>query len=233
MYRLSLPGRMIRCIICDFTQEWGAWKKRLDTCQFGGGELERYECPKCECVFGAQKYLDLEEAFVDLDYRVLYSRYAEGDSTSNEIKTFRSLNPTSEGLYLDWGCGGLWSKTVSTLRSEGYDIWGFEPSAQTSGDFIVNDQSLISTQFNGIFSNNVIEHFREPIEQFRYFHSILKPDGVMAHSSPCYEWSYAFTRFHTLFLLGKSPHVLAERTGFKVQDQVQDGEYINYVFVRT
>ncbi len=233
LYRLSLPDTVIHCIVCDFSQEWGAWKKRLDTCKFGGGELERYECPKCECVFGAQKYLDLDEAFVDLDYQLLYAKYSESDSTENEIRTFQSLDPLKEGPYLDWGCGGVWSKTISTLRSQSYDVWGYEPSAQTSSEFVVNDRGLITAQFNGIFSNNVIEHFRDPVAQFRDFHTILKPGGVMAHSSPCYEWSYAFTRFHTLFLLGKSPYVLAERTGFQIKDRIQEGEYINYVYVRT
>jgi hypothetical protein len=52
----------------------------------------------------------------------------------------------------------------------------------------------------------------------------------MAHSSPCYEYAYPFTRFHTLFLLGRSAHVLAEATGFRLKNQTKDGEYINLVF---
>jgi 2-polyprenyl-3-methyl-5-hydroxy-6-metoxy-1,4-benzoquinol methylase len=88
----------------------------------------------------------------------------------------------------------------------------------------------ISARFDGIFSNNVIEHFRDPQRQFKEFHAILKPGGVMAHSSPCYKYAYAFTRFHTLFLLGRSTNVLAERTGFHVIERIESGEYINLVF---
>ncbi|WP_116344555.1 class I SAM-dependent methyltransferase [Blastopirellula marina] len=232
MYDATLPNRILRCIICDLEQSWGMWKKRVDKCMFGGGKLERYECPKCGCIFGPQKYLDLDEEFVDHDYRLLYSRYAESDSTENEIQTFRSMEPERIGPYLDWGCGGIWSRTVSRLRDEHYDVWGYEPSAETSSDFIVNHRQLISARFNGIFSNNVIEHFRTPVAQFQDFHNLLKDGGVMAHSSPCYEWSYAFTRFHTLFLLNNSPHILAERTGFRVKRRHQNGEYICYVFER-
>jgi hypothetical protein len=76
----------------------------------------------------------------------------------------------------------------------------------------------------------VIEHFRDPQRQFKEFHDILKPDGVMAHSSPCYKYTYAFTRFHTLFLLGRSAHVLANRTGFRIRDRTEGGEYINLIF---
>ena len=38
--------------------------------------------------------------------------------------------------------------------------------------------------------------------------------------------AYPFIRFHTLFLLGKSPQALAERTGFKAREATQDGEHI-------
>ncbi len=54
----------------------------------------------------------------------------------------------------------------------------------------------------------------------------------MAHSSPCYEYAYAFSRFHTVFLIGRSPEILAAKTGFRVTDRVKDGEYINVVFER-
>ena len=231
-YRASLPHRPLRCIVCSHTDLRDGYEVLLSDCIFGGGRLERYRCPKCECVFGPQKYLDLDEPFVVDDYRMLYSRYAEGDSTENEIKTFFSLTPTREGPYLDWGCGGIWSKTLDRLRGQGYDVWGYEPSAETARDHVVNKREMISARFEGIFSNNVIEHLRDPVAQFNDFHTILKDKGVMAHSSPCYEYNYAFTRFHTVFLLGRSPHILAERTGFKVIDHKRDGDYINYVFQR-
>jgi SAM-dependent methyltransferase len=231
-YQASLPTRDLRCIVCDYTDKRNGFEVRTDRCQFGGGELERYRCPQCECVFGAQKYLDLDEAFVDLDYQLLYTRYSESDSTPNETRTFRSLRPERDGLYLDWGCGGVWSQTISQLRGEGFDVWGYEPSAETDGQFVVKERASISAIFDGIFSNNVIEHFRDPVSQFRDFHTLLKPKARMAHSSPCYEYRYAFTRFHTLFLMGRSPDILAERTGFEVTDRIQEGEYINVVFTR-
>ena len=94
----------------------------------------------------------------------------------------------------------------------------------------MTSRDQISARFDGIFSNNVIEHFRDPRRQFEEFRRILKPGARMAHSSPCYEYAYAFTRFHTLFLLGRSTNVLAARTGFRVSDRTKDGEYINLVF---
>ena len=229
LYDRLLPDMIQKCIVCDFEGERGKFKIFVDKCIFGGGVLERYQCPQCECIFGPRKYLDLDEEFVDLDYRLLYSNYHESNSTENELQTFFSLEPQLDGLHMDWGCGA-WGTTIQNLRDQNYDVWGYEPSAPITSGFIVNTRDQISAKFDTIFSNNVIEHFRNPIGQFKDFSSILKPGGKMAHSSPCYEYNYAYTRFHTLFLTGRSPYVLAERTGFKILNTIQKGEYINYVF---
>jgi SAM-dependent methyltransferase len=228
-YEAILPHRELSCIVCGQAGLRSNFGVLIDRCMFGGGTLERYQCPACDAVFGPQKYLDLSEDFVSRDYAILYSRYSEADSTDNEIRTFRSINPKSGQSYLNWGCGA-WSKAIPQLRAEGFDVWGFETSAPTSAPYIVNSRDQISVKFDGIISNNVIEHFRDPLYQFKEFHDLLKPAGVMAHSSPCYKYAYAFTRFHTLFLLGRSANVLAERTGFRVIDRIENGEYINLVF---
>lgn len=231
-YRTSTKARMIECIVCGHTGTAGGFDQHVSRCDFGGGELVRHGCPKCGCIFGPLKYLDLDESFVNADYQLLYSRYSEGNSTENEIKAFQTLAPAPGALFLDWGCGGVWSKTIETLRSAGHDVWGYEPSAEVSSGFVVNHLDQISAKFDGIFSNNVIEHFRDPLAQFRYFASILKPGGKMAHQSPCYAYAYANTRFHTLFLLGDSPHVLAERTGFKAERVPAATDSINYVYTK-
>jgi len=231
VYDLMLPKMELHCIICDHRDGRSGFAVHVSQCQFGGGLLERYQCPKCDAIFGPQKYLDLRDSFVTADYDLLYSRYSESDSTTNEIRTFLSTSPQSGGLYLNWGCGA-WSETIPELRKQGYDVWGHEPSIRESSDVIVKYRDEISARFNAIFSNNVIEHFRDPVAEFKYFKSILSDDGVMAHASPCYDYAYADTRFHTLFLLGKSPYILAERTGFHARQAVRDGEYINFVFER-
>jgi SAM-dependent methyltransferase len=228
-YEATLRDRKLMCTVCDRTGQRTDFTVLTDRCMFGGGTLERYQCPICDAVFGPQKYLDLSEEFVGRDYALLYTRYSEANSTESEMRTFRSLDPKPGGLYLNWGCG-VWSETIPQLRSEGFDIWGFEPSAPASSPHIVASRDQISARFDGIFSNNVIEHFRHPQRQFEEFRHILKPGGLMAHSSPCYEYAYAWTRFHTLFLAGQSAKVLAERTGFRVKSRTKDGEYINVVF---
>jgi hypothetical protein len=229
-YASTLATREITCIVCDHKDKRSGYKIHTDTCMFGGGKLERYECPDCGCIFGPMKYLDLSEEFVGLDYELLYSRYSESNSTPREIRTFHSLTPKQEDLFLDWGCGGIWSETITQLRASGWNVWGYEPSAAEPSEYVVNHRGSISAKFSGIFSNNVVEHFRNPVAQFKDFHTILAKGGSMAHTSPCYDYCYAFTRFHSLFLLGNSAEILAEKTGFKLSARIRDGESTIVVF---
>ena len=222
------PAPNAQCIVCGFEAVRSHFTMHISECRFGGGRLERYECPKCDAIFGPLKTLSLLPYQLDMEYKALYSTYQEGNMTDSEIRTFHSLSPKAGGLYLNWGCGA-WAETIPLLRRD-WNVWGFEPSAQIESDYVARHRWQITAKFDGLFSNNVIEHLIDPVEEFRYFHSILNPGGRMAHSSPCYTYIYAYTRFHTVFLIGRSVQVLAEKTGFRVADRIQDGEYINYVF---
>jgi len=230
IYDRELQSRVLSCIICGESGGRHHFEIVVSECMFGGGKLERYRCPSCECIFGAQKFLDLSPEMVDLDYRLLYSRYREGDTTHNEIRTFHSLNPERGKVYLNWGAGA-WNSTIDVLRSEGWDLWGYEPSATPNASFVITDKGDLP-ELDGIISNNVIEHFLDPVQQFNEFHSFLKPGTLMAHSTACYDYLYPISRFHTVFLMGKSPKVLAERTGFEIVSKEREGEYINVVFRR-
>jgi SAM-dependent methyltransferase len=220
------PENPPRCLACDAP---GPFTLRHDQCVFGGGALERLECPDCGCVFGPLKYLELPSQLIEADYKLLYQSYKEGDSTEHELRAFRALDPKPGGLYLNWG-SGAWSTSVERLRAEGFDVWGYEPYAQSSGRYIVKSRGEVSAKFDGIFSNNVIEHLIDPAGQFADFSQVLKPGGLMAHASPCYDWRYTFTRFHVFFPMGAAPERLADRTGFRVVGRENDGDYRVRVF---
>jgi SAM-dependent methyltransferase len=223
------PAGEPRCLACDASGPDAMFPKRVDQCVFGGGRLERLECPSCGCVFGPMKYLETPGPVVDADYRLLYTTYTEGDSTEAELRAFHALQPRRDGLYLNWG-SGAWSASVERLRAEGYDVWGYEPHAQIDSPYVVKSRGEVSARFDGVFSNNVIEHLFDPAAQFRDFATILKPGGRMAHASPCYAYEFAFTRFHVFFPLGDSPARLAERTGFRLVGAEDDGTYRVRVF---
>ncbi len=105
-----------------------------------------------------------------------------------------------------------------------------EPHAEVGCPFVVRRRDELSARFDGIFSNNVIEHLVDPAARFRDFHAISKPGGRMAHASPCDAWSFAYTRFHVFFPLGEAPARLAERSGFKLSAALDDGDFRVRVF---
>ena len=66
-YEVILPHRELACIVCGRSGLRSNFRVLMDRCMFGGGTLERYECPGCDAVFGPQKYLDLSDEFVGRD----------------------------------------------------------------------------------------------------------------------------------------------------------------------
>ncbi len=121
-YERTLPIRAITCPLCAHTGDRDSYQHHVSECRFNGGRLERYACPACDILFGPLKMLDLTESQLAMEYRALYSRYREADSTEAEIRAFHACQPRPGGLYLNWGCGA-WSQTIEQLREEGWDVW--------------------------------------------------------------------------------------------------------------
>ena len=228
-YATTLAQRTITCPLCGHSSPRAGYSVHQSECQFNGGRLERYGCPDCDFVFGPMKMLDLTEQMLNADYRLLYESYQEANSTEAETRAFWSTDPAPGSLSLNWGCGA-WSETIDQLRAQGFDVWGYEPAAPPVSPFVVGKVEAISATFDGLFSNNVIEHFRDPVGEFRQMVSHLRPGALMTHATPCYEMLYAHTRFHCSFYLGRSVEVLAEKVGLDVIGRERDGEYQSVTF---
>lgn len=231
-YDTLLMHRLIRCPICHFEGARDAFAVRQSVCQFDGSRLERYVCPDCDLLFGPMKMLDLTDAQLEAEYRMLYDGYEENDSPDAEIRAFFACDPQPGGLYLNWGCGA-WSPSIEQLRSEGWDVWGYEPYAPSRSPFVVSSRDEISAKFDGIFSNNLIEHLHDPVRSLTDMAQHLTTNGKMVHASPCYEMLYEHTRFHLHFFLGRSLQLLAAASGFSVERTEPVGEYVQAVFTRT
>ncbi|WP_448646091.1 class I SAM-dependent methyltransferase [Pseudomonas mohnii] len=229
---LPSPSSMM-CELCGISHPSSAFNVLESHCVFGGGRLIRHQCPDCDAVFGPSKMLGLSTAELSQEYAVHYSVYQEGDSTDLEIRTFHALNPTKEGIYLNFGAGG-WSKSVQILREQGWNVLAYEPhhsGAAAHETYVISSEGdLNAIKFDGIFSNNVLEHFRHPLDEMRSMSRLLKPGGKMSHTTPCFEYLYEFTRFHLFFYLGRSRQVLAEKAGLLIDSYTEDGEFINYIY---
>jgi hypothetical protein len=229
---LTLPGRDVTCPGCATTARRETLEHKISTCIFGGGRLERYVCGNCDAIFGPTKVLELDPAMLAADYANLYTDYSEADSTASELRAFEMLPPKPGGRYLNWGCG-LWSHSVERLRERGFDAWGYEPSAPgAAAAHVITAAAALAGPYDGIFSNNVIEHLIDPVAELGAMAALLVPGGRMVHASPCYAYAYAHTRYHVFFPLGRAPEMLAQRLGMRVVDRVTDGEFIAVVYAR-
>lgn len=226
---------ILTCKICGYRAIRKSFDKKVSKCKFNGGKLERYVCPECGVIFGPTKFLNMSQTQIDEDYQMHYYGFEEGDLTESEIEAFYMLNPDRDGVYLNYGCG-CWSKTISQLRADGYDVWGYEPYAsETNNPYIItNKEEIKRRKFNGIFTNNLLEHLINPVEDICFMKTLLmNPDAKMSHSTPCYAYVYEYTRFHTHFFLPKTLDVLCERVGLEILDsrnELESRDFICYVY---
>lgn len=218
------PEDILTCDICGESHKRSEFEAKETECSFYGGKLVRYVCPNCGVIFGATKFTSQTQKEIDEDYWVHYIGFKEGDSTYKEERAFFMLKPTKDKVYLNYGCG-KWTKSLQKLREMGYKVYGYEPYApELDNPYLITDKEQLSLmKFDGIYSNDVLEHFIHPVEDMIFMASLLRgPDGVMAHCTSCYTYKYEYTRFHTHFFTGKSVEVLAEKAGLEVVEKCND-----------
>ena len=227
--QLPRPAEL-HCEICGFSGAISGFKQFDSHCIFGGGRLERHQCPNCDTIFGPAKMLDLSAPELSQEYEMHYRLYPEGDSTAAELRAFHALEPRREGVYLNYGAGA-WSRSVQELRAQGWNVLAYEPhQAAARGEHLVSsEEHLLTMRFDGIFSNNVLEHFRHPAQALRMMQSLLNPSARMSHATPCFKYLYEYTRFHLFFFPGRSLQALAAAAGLQVDSFSADGDYMNAV----
>ncbi len=227
---------IIRCNICGYHAQRGSFETKETECIFNGGKLIRYVCPECGVIFGPTKFMNLPQNEIDEDYKVHYYGFSEGSSFDKEIEAFYMLNPDKNGIYLNYGCG-CWSKSIQQLRAEGYQVYGYEPYApETDNPYMITSEAeLVKMKFDGIYSNDLLEHLLDPIDALRFMKTLLMhPDSKMAHSTACYIYKYEYTRFHTHFFTGKSVEIMCKQAGLKIIDHrnaMEERDFICYVYM--
>ena len=209
---------IIRCPLCGHSGKKSSYETRTTFCIFGGGKIERYVCPACDLIFGPLKMLKLSPQQLQEEYEQNYSVFRESDTTPYELALFHAMKPEKDRIYLNYGAGG-WNATSRKLREEGFQVYGYEPFApvQKNEWSITSKAGLRNMKFDGIFSNDLIEHLQNPVEELCFMKSLLNPDGKMYHATGCYEYAFEYTRFHLFFFLGRSLQLLAQKSGLEVK----------------
>jgi hypothetical protein len=231
LHALKAAPANLSCALCGYTAERGAFAEHVTECIFEGGTITRHQCPACDVIFGSDLMLELSPEALTREYEWHYQIFTEGDSTEQEIRAFEALNPERGRAYVNWG-SGAWSSSTERLRSEGWEVYGYEPhgSAHGGGKYVLTTRSeLEQLKPAGIFSNNVLEHFRYPVAALRDMASLLPAGAMMSHATPCFEYRFEFTRFHLFFFLGKSREWIAEQANLSIVDYRADGDFMNLV----
>ena len=234
MERLQPPERRLICALCGHSGPSEIFAELDSTCIFEGGKISRHQCPECDVIFGSSLMLSLSKEELSNEYEWHYRVFSEGDSTEQELRAFYALNPERDKKYVNWG-SGAWSHSVEVLRAGGWQVFGYEPHGSASGEdnaILRSLDELIALKPSGIYSNNVLEHLRHPIEELKTMSGLLPPGGMMSHATPFFEYRFEFTRFHLFFFLGRSRHFLADRAGLKMVDYVADGDFMNLLLAR-
>lgn len=240
MDRLLFPDDMaVTCGICGHCAEKRTYKTMISCCRFSGGKLERFVCPQCGCVFGPLKMQVLTSKELEEEYRLCYLAYT-WELSAHEIMTAESVVTDKNQVYLNYGSGSdLESGSAAILRKRGYNVYAYEPFATPAGapDWVITDKRQLATmRFDAIYSNDLIEHLADPVEEMRFMKSLLKNgNSFMEHSTSCYEYRQEFTRFHLFFFTGDSLNCLCRKCGLAAtlvanEERRPERQYISYRF---
>ncbi len=120
---------------------------------------------------------------------------------------------TASGLDFGAGTGPVAAKL---LLDEGFSIALYDP-------FFHPDASVLNTTYDFIICCEVIEHFHEPLKEFKLLRSLLKPNGKLfcmtnpwnGNPEEFSTWWYKNDSTHTLFYNATNLSFLQKTCNFK------------------
>jgi hypothetical protein len=203
----------LMCKLCKNTFSIGKFKVFKENDIFYAGELIRYQCPSCDVIFGDLRFLNMPLSEIAADYKDLYSFYKEGNTTPYITRVIETINLGKDKKYLDYACGKN-TNTLDTLNSLGYNVYGYDLYVNNPHPKFIKIADETTT-FDIVYSSNYIEHVINPQADLLKLLMLINKTGKLVLMSPCWEYSYAFTHYHTFFFIDKSLQYLCNMLGIK------------------
>lgn len=117
----------------------------------------------------------------------------------------------SVGLDFGAGTGPVITKV---LNINGYSLKLYDP-------FFHPDKSVLKEKYDYIVCCEVIEHFHQPLKEFKLLKNLLKPKGKLYCMTDIYrnqsnfgDWYYKNDPTHVIFYTEKSLHWIQKEIGF-------------------
>lgn len=202
----------VTCSVCNHVQE------KVETIIakgkiFTSSDVIRIKCENCSSIFGPISILKTEN--LEYYYELAYSFFKEGDTSNMQRDVLLALKLVNPGRYLNYACGIVWDRHLQRfIDSYGFDVYGYDFTIKDPTDRLLNkiDTSMV---FDGLCSNNYIEHIQKPYDQFCEWNRMLKLGANMVHQG-CFAYDIGFTPFHILYLSEKGLKIICEKTGFEL-----------------
>ncbi len=150
------------------------------------------------------------------------NRYQEHNNDVNDLGYQNFVNPIVSNVLsdfntthngLDFGCG-TGPVITKLLRDKNYTVHTFDP-------FFDNNPEVLKTTYDFIVCCEVIEHFHQPLKEFKLLKSLLKPKGKLYCMTDVHtdtinfdKWYYKDDPTHVIFYQKKTVAWIKNKLNF-------------------
>ncbi|MBN2300171.1 MAG: class I SAM-dependent methyltransferase [Acholeplasmataceae bacterium] len=196
-------------------------------CKICGKDTKSYSHPKTNEIFHECKYCEFifkdESHYISNDQELkIYDAHHNDDHNLGYVNFLMNfidaavLPYIKKGRVLDFGSGPtpLLSKLIKKSGQFDVDIY----------DLYYAKQKIYENQeYDLITSTEVIEHLKYPMQTFKLFFQLLKPDGILSmmtlfhphNQNEFFEWFYIRDKSHVSFYTQNTMRYIAKQIGFE------------------
>ncbi len=167
---------------CNICENPGTLENSLDTNQiysnvnkFSNEKYTVWRCINCNSLHSKED-VDLDYYYKDYPNHTASTKRGKIANHAFGIKLKRLLSQgfKKENSLLDYGCGN--GRMVAFLNETGYSkAIGYDKFNQK-----FKDDELLNKKFDFVISQDVIEHFENPVEGMELLANCLKPGGILS-----------------------------------------------------